>query len=43
MEVAAVRVVEAVGMVDDGVTRRRDCEDADRIAQLVEKVKKAIL
>lgn len=28
MEVVAVRAVEAVGMVDDGVKRKRDCEDA---------------
>lgn len=43
MEVAAVRAVEAVGMVDDGVKRRRGCEDAGRIAELVEKVKNVIL
>lgn len=43
MEVAALRAVEAAGMVDDSVKRRRDCEDAGRTAQLVEKVKEVIL
>lgn len=28
MEVVAVRALEVVGMVDDGVKRKRDCEDA---------------
>lgn len=43
MEVVAVRALEAVGMVDDGVKRKRDCEDAGWIAKLVEKVKEVIL
>lgn len=28
MEMLAARTVEAVGMVDDGVKIKRDCEDA---------------